>query len=90
MSNSLQPHGLYSPPGSSVPGILQAKILDLSDPGIELRSLALQADSLPTEPPGKPPLKKFDNILTVFTINLTNKKQGNLEFTTGSPKFTLT
>ena len=27
---------------------------DLPDPGIELGSLALQADSLPSEPPGKP------------------------------------
>ena len=27
---------------------------DLPDPGIEPRSLALQADSLPSEPPGKP------------------------------------
>ena len=44
-------------------GILQARILewvampssgDLHDPGIELRSPSLQADSLPTEPPGKP------------------------------------
>ena len=26
---------------------------DLSDPGIELRSPALQADALPSEPPGK-------------------------------------
>ena len=26
---------------------------DLPDPGIKLRSLALQADSLPSEPPGK-------------------------------------
>ena len=50
----------YSPPGSSVRGILQARILeyvaipfsrDLSDPGIELRSPALQADTLPSEPP---------------------------------------
>ena len=53
----------YSPPGSSVHGILQARILewvaisffrDLPDPGIEPRSPVLQADSLPTEPPGKP------------------------------------
>ena len=45
-----------SPPGSSVPGILQARILeqvaipspgDLSDPGIEPGSPVLQADSLP-------------------------------------------
>ena len=28
VSNSLQPHGLYSPPGSSVHGILQARILE--------------------------------------------------------------
>ena len=28
---------------------------DLLDPGIELGSPALQADSLPSEPPGKPP-----------------------------------
>ena len=27
---------------------------DLPDPGIEPRSLALQADTLPSEPPGKP------------------------------------
>jgi len=59
-----------SPPGSSVHGILQARILDwltipfsrgssltqgiFPDPGIELRSPALQVDSLPSEPPGKP------------------------------------
>ena len=48
-----------SPPGSSVHGILQARILewvvisfsrDLPNPGIEPRSPALQADSLPFEP----------------------------------------
>ena len=50
-----------SPPGCSVHGILQARILelpcpppgDLRNPGIEPRSPALQADSLPSEPPGK-------------------------------------
>ena len=55
MSNSLQPHGLYSPwnsPGQSgysfpSPGYLPS-------PGIKPRSPALQVDSLPTEPPGKP------------------------------------
>ena len=30
---------------------------DLPDPGLEPRSPTLQADSLPTEPPGKPPEK---------------------------------
>ena len=50
-------------PGSTVHGILQARILEwvampsppgyLPDPGIEPWSPALQADSLPSEPPGK-------------------------------------
>ena len=49
--------------GSSVHEILQARILqwvpfpspgDLPDPGIEPGSLTLQADSLLSEPPGKP------------------------------------
>ena len=52
-----------SPPGSSVHGILQAKMLEWvaipfsrgsPDPGIEPVSPALQADSLPSEPAGKP------------------------------------
>ena len=50
-----------SPPGSSIHGILQARILewvaipfsrDLPDPGIKPRSPSLQADSLLSEPPG--------------------------------------
>ena len=51
----------FSPPGSSVLGVLQERTLepcpppgDLSNPGIKPRSPALQVDSLPTEPPGKP------------------------------------
>ena len=54
-----------SPPGSSIHGILQARTLgwiaiffsrDLPDPGIDPGSPALQADSLTSEPPGKPPM----------------------------------
>ena len=54
---------LCDPMDYTVHGILQARILewaaisfskDLPDPGIEPRSPALQADSLPAEPPGKP------------------------------------
>ena len=50
-------------PGSSIHGILQASILewlaipvsrDPPDPGLEPGSLVLQADSLQSEPPGKP------------------------------------
>ena len=53
----------YSLPGSSVHGILQARIWnglpfpspeDLPDPGVELRSPGSQADSLLTELHGKP------------------------------------
>ena len=58
-----------SPPGSSVHGIFQARILewepfpspgDFPDPGTEPRSPALQADSLLSEPPGKL-IKKWNN-----------------------------
>ena len=61
-----------STPGSSVHGILQARILerlpfpspgDLPDPGVESGSLALQAEALPTEPPGKPHLGTGSNLL---------------------------
>ena len=54
-SDSLRPHGLH--------GILQARALeweafpspgDLPNPGMEPRPTALQADSLPAEPQGKP------------------------------------
>ena len=49
-----------SPPGSTVPGVLQARTLewvaisfsrDLPDPRIEPRSPTLQADALLSEPP---------------------------------------
>ena len=52
-----------NPPGSSVHGILQARILewvsmpssrDLPNPGTEPGSPTLQADSLLSEPPTKP------------------------------------
>ena len=53
----------HGPPGSSVHGILQARILEWvampsfrasSNPGFELKSPALQTDSLPSEPTGGP------------------------------------
>ena len=53
----------YSPPGSSVHGILQARILesvaisftgDFPDPGMEPGSPALAGRLFTTEPPGKP------------------------------------
>ena len=60
-----------SPPGSSVHEILQSRILEwvaipfsrgFPDSGIKPGSLALQADSLPSEPPGKPTTHKSHNI----------------------------
>ena len=57
-----------SPPGSSVRGILQERILEwvaipfsqgFPNPGIKPRSPTLQADSLPSEPPGKPQMNRF-------------------------------
>ena len=53
VSDSLRPHGLYSPwnsPGQNT-GVSSLSLLqgDLSDPGIEPGSPALEADSLPTE-----------------------------------------
>ena len=56
--------------GSSVHGILQARILewvavpspgDLLDPGIEPGSPTSQADSLPSGPPGKPLTQKMSH-----------------------------
>ena len=58
-----------------VHGILQARILEcvalslLPNPGIEPRSPALQVDSLPAEPQGKPP-PLFLSILWLLTIDL--------------------
>ena len=65
LSDSLRPHGLYSPwnsPGQDTGiswNILACQDTfpspgDLPNPGMEPRSPALQADSLPAEPPGKP------------------------------------
>ena len=65
-SLTLRPHGLYSLPVSSVRGFSRQEYWngllfpppgDLLDPGIKPASPvspALQADSLPIEPPGQP------------------------------------
>ena len=67
-----------SPPGSSVHGILQARILDwvafpspgdLPDPGIKPGSPTLQADSLLSESPGKPH-RKWNSFLNYINSAL--------------------
>ena len=68
------------PPGSSVHGILQARILECvavpfswedPDPGIEPGSPTLQADSLPTEPPTKAQInaKQVCNFTGTWLVN---------------------
>ena len=66
-----------SPPGSSVRGILQARTLewgaipspgDLPDPGIEPGAPALEADTLPSEPPGKPRSEAHLNNLMNYDV----------------------
>ena len=73
-----------NPPGSSVHGILQARILewvaipfsgDPPDSGIEPESPTLHADSLPSEPPGKPPLVKW-NLLLVTSMGFPGSSDG--------------
>ena len=58
VSDSLQPHGLYSPWNSlgqnTGVGSLSLLQRDPPNPGIEPRSPTLQADSLPGEPQGSP------------------------------------
>ena len=57
MSDSLWPHGLYSPwksPGQNTGVVAFPFFRGSSNPGIEPRAPTLQADSLPAEPPRKP------------------------------------
>ena len=63
MSDSLQPHELYRPwnfPGQNT-GVSSHFLLqgNLPNLGIKPGSLALQADSLPSEPPGNPFLPRW-------------------------------
>ena len=62
VSDSLWPHGLYSPPGSSVHGVLQARILEWvaipfsrgSSQPRDWTQISYTAGRLPSEPPEKP------------------------------------
>ena len=64
----------WSPLGSSVPGILQARTPEwvafpsghLPDPGIEPSSPTLQANFPPSEPPGKTSLNQFPDTISIF------------------------
>ena len=69
-------------PGSSVHGVLQARILEwaaisfsrgTSQPRIEPGSPTLQADSLPSEPPGKP---LCFLLISIFSLGLPSSSAG--------------
>ena len=55
---------------------------DLPDPGIEPRSSALQADTLPSEPPGKPILIVRYNKCFLFTLKMFCEVDGRDHFKT--------
>ena len=71
VSNSLQPHGLYSPwnsPGQNT-GVGSLSLLQGIFPtqGVKPRSPAMQVDSLPAEPQGKPQNELLiESILSTF------------------------
>ena len=82
VSDSLRPHGPYSPwnsPGQNAgvgkpfpsPG-------DLLNSGFEPRSPALQADSLPGKPPGKPKNTVVDSLSLLQQIFLTQESNQGL------------
>ena len=78
MSNSLRPHGLYSPwnsPGQNTgAGSLSLTSPgDLPKPGMEPKSPALQAGSLPDEPQGKPKNTGVGNLSLLQRIFLTQE-----------------
>ena len=75
---------LCYPMDYTVHGILQARILDpfpspgiFQAPGIERRSPALQADSLPAEPQGKPRVRCRDKQLCLYKNVRPGKKEYN-------------
>ena len=102
VSDSLQPHGLYSPwnsPGHNT-GVDSRSLLhrNLPNPGIEPRSPTLQADSLPAEPPGKPKNTKLGSLFPLQWIFLTQESNWGLLHCSwilyqlsyqGSPRYTL-
>ena len=76
-----------SPPGSSVYAGSPGKYtgvdchphpVDLPNPGIELRSPALQVDSLPSEPPGKDYLVIKDDKINILTFKIFNEYRVSL------------
>ena len=78
MSDSLQPHGLYSPwnsPGQTT----RVPSVDLPNPGIKPKSPSLQVDSLPAEPQGKPKNTGVGSVSFLQGIFLTQELNQGLQ-----------
>ena len=75
----------YGPAGFSVHGILQARMLELPfpppgelpNPGIESGSPTLQADPLPSEPPGKSLINSREHYIYKYTQFISDLKTFN-------------
>ena len=82
VSDSLQPTRLFHPWGFSCQeywsGLPCPPLGDLPNSGIEPRSLSLQADSLPPEPPGKPKNTGVGSLSLLQQIFLTQKSNQGL------------
>ena len=81
MSDSLWPHGLYLSMEFSRPEYWSGSCpppWDLPNPGIKPRSAALQADSLPAEPPGKPKNTGVGSLSLLKRIFLTQESNRGL------------
>ena len=82
VSDSLRPHGLYSPRGSpgqnTGVGSLSLFPGDLPNPGIKPRSPALQEDSLLAEPQGKPKNTGVGSLSRLQWIFLTQESNRGL------------
>ena len=97
MSDSCDPMNC-NPPGSSVHGILQARILvwvampssrGPSNPGIKPRSPALQVDSLPAEQQGKPTLDALAKELMLLNCGVEKTLEHPLDCKEVNPEYSL-
>ena len=78
MSNTLGLQGQYSPWNSLSQNTRVGSFSLLPNPGIELRSPALQADSLPAEPQGKPKNTGVNSVSLLQRIFLTQESNWGL------------
>ena len=90
LSNSLRPHGLYSPPGSSVHGIFQARILEWvaiffsrgsSQPSDRTHVSCLAGGFFTTVPPTSVQSVQSLSCVRLLVLPWTAARQASLSFT---------